>query len=49
MHPYKTALDRNEYNILLLVGEETDAYDQTGTCITQIFSLALYQKGRYSY
>lgn len=37
----KTALDGSEYNLILLDTEGIDAYDQTGTYSTQIFSLAV--------
>ncbi|XP_021763216.1 guanylate-binding protein 2-like [Chenopodium quinoa] len=37
----KTALDGTEYNLILLDTEGIDAYDQTGTYSTQIFSLAV--------
>ncbi|KAL3522365.1 hypothetical protein ACH5RR_015199 [Cinchona calisaya] len=37
----RTALDGTEYNLLLLDTEGIDAYDQTGTYSTQIFSLAV--------
>ncbi|EEF50807.1 guanylate-binding protein 1 [Ricinus communis] len=37
----RTALDGTEYNLLLLDTEGIDAYDQTGTYSTQIFTLAV--------
>ncbi|KAL4308859.1 hypothetical protein GQ457_01G029020 [Hibiscus cannabinus] len=45
----KTALDGTEYNLLLLVSEGIDAYDQTGTYITRIFSLAVLLSSMFIY
>ncbi|CAA7020463.1 unnamed protein product [Microthlaspi erraticum] len=45
----RTALDGTEYNLLLLDSEGIDAYDQTGTYSTQIFSLALLLSSMFVY
>ncbi|KAI3719712.1 hypothetical protein L6452_20614 [Arctium lappa] len=45
----KTALDGTEYNLLLLDSEGIDAYDQTGTYSTQIFSLAVLLSSMFIY
>ncbi|XP_071735830.1 uncharacterized protein [Rutidosis leptorrhynchoides] len=44
-----TALDGTEYNLLLLDSEGIDAYDQTGTYSTQIFSLAILLSSMFIY
>lgn len=44
-----TALDGTEYNLLLLDSEGIDAYDQTGTYSTQIFSLAVLLSSMFIY
>ncbi|CAK9181864.1 unnamed protein product [Ilex paraguariensis] len=45
----RTALDGTEYNLLLLDSEGIDAYDQTGTYSTQIFSLAVLLSSLFIY
>ncbi|KAK4345063.1 hypothetical protein RND71_035239 [Anisodus tanguticus] len=45
----RTALDGTEYNLLLLDTEGIDAYDQTGTYSTQIFSLAVLLSSMFVY
>ncbi|XP_075476224.1 uncharacterized protein LOC142517720 [Primulina tabacum] len=45
----RTALDATEYNLLLLDTEGIDAYDQTGTYSTQIFSLAVLLSSMFIY
>ncbi|KAL2627412.1 hypothetical protein GLYMA_07G202100v4 [Glycine max] len=45
----KTALDGTEYSLLLLDSEGIDAYDQTGTYSTQIFSLAVLLSSMFIY
>ncbi|KAL3519832.1 hypothetical protein ACH5RR_017981 [Cinchona calisaya] len=45
----RTALDGTEYNLLLLDTEGIDAYDQTGTYSTQIFSLAVLLSSLFIY
>ncbi|CAF2041629.1 BnaA09g17790D [Brassica napus] len=45
----RTALDGSEYNLLLLDTEGIDAYDQTGTYSTQIFSLAVLLSSMFVY
>ncbi|WRX33374.1 Guanylate-binding protein [Theobroma cacao] len=45
----RTALDGTEYNLLLLDTEGIDAYDQTGTYNTQIFSLAVLLSSMFIY
>ncbi|KAL8229842.1 hypothetical protein R6Q57_014742 [Mikania cordata] len=45
----RTALDGSEYNLLLLDSEGIDAYDQTGTYSTQIFSLAVLLSSMFIY
>ncbi|RID60494.1 hypothetical protein BRARA_F03646 [Brassica rapa] len=45
----RTALDGSEYNLLLLDSEGIDAYDQTGTYSTQIFSLAVLLSSMFVY
>uniref|UniRef100_A0A1J3I2B1 Interferon-induced guanylate-binding protein 2 n=1 Tax=Noccaea caerulescens TaxID=107243 RepID=A0A1J3I2B1_NOCCA len=45
----RTALDGTEYNLLLLDSEGIDAYDQTGTYSTQIFSLAVLLSSMFVY
>ncbi|KAH6829114.1 Guanylate-binding family protein [Perilla frutescens var. hirtella] len=45
----RTALDGTEYNLLLLDSEGIDAYDQTGTYSTQIFSLAVLLSSMFIY
>ncbi|XP_022720439.1 guanylate-binding protein 4-like isoform X3 [Durio zibethinus] len=45
----RTALDGTEYNLLLLDTEGIDAYDQTGTYSTQIFSLAVLLSSMFIY
>ncbi|XP_010916022.1 uncharacterized protein [Elaeis guineensis] len=45
----RTALDGSEYNLLLLDSEGVDAYDQTGTYSTQIFSLAVLLSSMFIY
>ncbi|KAG9447788.1 hypothetical protein H6P81_013916 [Aristolochia fimbriata] len=44
-----TALDGSEYYLLLLDSEGIDAYDQTGTYSTQIFSLAVLLSSMFIY
>ncbi|XP_068665199.1 uncharacterized protein [Aristolochia californica] len=44
-----TALDGTEYYLLLLDSEGIDAYDQTGTYSTQIFSLAVLLSSMFIY
>ncbi|ESQ39741.1 hypothetical protein EUTSA_v10000755mg [Eutrema salsugineum] len=43
------ALDGTDYNLLLLDSEGIDAYDQTGTYSTQIFSLAVLLSSMFIY
>ncbi|KAJ3670610.1 hypothetical protein LUZ60_008036 [Juncus effusus] len=45
----RTALDGTEYNLILLDTEGIDAYDQTGTYSTQIFSLAVLLSSMFIY
>ncbi|KAI5066016.1 hypothetical protein GOP47_0018640 [Adiantum capillus-veneris] len=45
----RTALDGTEYSLLLLDSEGIDAYDQTGTYSTQIFSLAVLLSSLFVY
>ncbi|XP_010245575.1 PREDICTED: guanylate-binding protein 1-like [Nelumbo nucifera] len=45
----RTALDGTEYSLLLLDSEGIDAYDQTGTYSTQIFSLAILLSSMFIY
>ncbi|KAI3731766.1 hypothetical protein L1987_62955 [Smallanthus sonchifolius] len=45
----RTALDGTEYSLLLLDTEGIDAYDQTGTYSTQIFSLAVLLSSMFVY
>ncbi|PHT35772.1 hypothetical protein CQW23_23472 [Capsicum baccatum] len=45
----RTSLDGAEYNLLLLDTEGIDAYDQTGTYSTQIFSLAVLLSSMFVY
>ncbi|KAL6497751.1 hypothetical protein OROHE_026990 [Orobanche hederae] len=45
----RTALDGTEYSLLLLDSEGIDAYDQTGTYSTQIFSLAMLLSSMFIY
>ncbi|GER31755.1 guanylate-binding family protein [Striga asiatica] len=45
----RTALDGTGYNLLLLDSEGIDAYDQTGTYSTQIFSLAVLLSSMFIY
>lgn len=45
----RTALDGTEYNLILLDSEGIDAYDQTGTYSTQIFSLAVLLSSMFVY
>ncbi|KAL5715833.1 hypothetical protein ACHQM5_017601 [Ranunculus cassubicifolius] len=45
----RTTLDGTEYNLLLLDSEGIDAYDQTGTYSTQIFSLAVLLSSMFIY
>ncbi|KAL7211753.1 hypothetical protein ACSBR2_014588 [Camellia fascicularis] len=45
----RTALDGTDYNLLLLDSEGIDAYDQTGTYSTQIFSLAVLLSSMFVY
>jgi hypothetical protein len=45
----RTAPDGSEYNLLLLDSEGIDAYDQTGTYSTQIFSLAVLLSSMFVY
>ncbi|OIV93237.1 hypothetical protein TanjilG_27416 [Lupinus angustifolius] len=45
----RTALDGTEYSLLLLDSEGIDAYDQTGTYSTQIFSLAVLLSSMFIY
>lgn len=45
----RTAIDGTEYNLLLLDTEGIDAYDQTGTYSTQIFSLAVLLSSMFIY
>ncbi|KAJ6738216.1 GUANYLATE-BINDING PROTEIN 2-LIKE, partial [Salix koriyanagi] len=45
----RTALDGTEYNLLLLDSEGIDAFDQTGTYSTQIFSLAVLLSSMFIY
>ncbi|XP_014493951.1 guanylate-binding protein 1 [Vigna radiata var. radiata] len=45
----RTALDGTDYNLLLLDSEGIDAYDQTGTYSTQIFSLAVLLSSMFIY
>ncbi|XWS19647.1 hypothetical protein CRYUN_Cryun31cG0033600 [Craigia yunnanensis] len=45
----RISLDGTEYNLLLLDSEGIDAYDQTGTYSTQIFSLAVLLSSMFIY
>ncbi|CAO2823888.1 unnamed protein product [Amaranthus hypochondriacus] len=45
----RTALDGTEYSLILLDSEGIDAYDQTGTYSTQIFSLAVLLSSMFIY
>ncbi|XP_041026148.1 guanylate-binding protein 1-like [Juglans microcarpa x Juglans regia] len=45
----RVALDGTEFNLLLLDSEGIDAYDQTGTYSTQIFSLAVLLSSMFIY
>ncbi|XP_058107098.1 uncharacterized protein LOC131250797 isoform X3 [Magnolia sinica] len=45
----RTALDGTEYYLVLLDSEGIDAYDQTGTYSTQIFSLAVLLSSMFIY
>lgn len=45
----RTALDGTEYSLLLLDSEGIDAFDQTGTYSTQIFSLAVLLSSMFIY
>lgn len=45
----RTAPDGTEYSLLLLDSEGIDAYDQTGTYSTQIFSLAVLLSSMFIY
>ncbi|KAJ6832710.1 guanylate-binding protein 3 [Iris pallida] len=45
----RVSLDGTEYNLLLLDSEGIDAYDQTGTYSTQIFSLAVLLSSMFIY
>ncbi|XP_030480849.1 uncharacterized protein LOC115697845 [Cannabis sativa] len=45
----RTALDGTEFSLLLLDSEGIDAYDQTGTYSTQIFSLAVLLSSMFVY
>ncbi|XP_051125056.1 uncharacterized protein LOC127247299 isoform X2 [Andrographis paniculata] len=45
----RTALDGTVYNLLLLDSEGIDAYDQSGTYSTQIFSLAVLLSSMFIY
>ncbi|EPS69202.1 hypothetical protein M569_05564, partial [Genlisea aurea] len=45
----RIALDGTEYKLLLLDSEGIDAYDQTGTYSTQIFSLAVLLSSMFIY
>ncbi|BBN10139.1 guanylate-binding protein 1/3/4/7 [Marchantia polymorpha subsp. ruderalis] len=45
----RTAPDGSEYSLLLLDSEGIDAYDQTGTYSTQIFSLAVLLSSMFIY
>ncbi|URD88834.1 Guanylate-binding protein, C-terminal domain [Musa troglodytarum] len=45
----RTALDGTEYNLLLLDSEGIDAYDQTGSYSTKIFSLAVLLSSLFIY
>ncbi|KAI3989362.1 hypothetical protein MKX01_026945 [Papaver californicum] len=45
----RTALDGTEYSFILLDSEGIDAYDQTGTYSTQIFSLAVLLSSMFIY
>ncbi|XP_026392120.1 guanylate-binding protein 7-like [Papaver somniferum] len=45
----RTALDGAEYSLILLDSEGIDAYDQTGTYSTQIFSLAVLLSSMFIY
>ncbi|GMH05476.1 hypothetical protein Nepgr_007316 [Nepenthes gracilis] len=45
----RTALDGTDYNLILLDSEGVDAYDQTGTYSTQIFSLAVLLSSTFIY
>ncbi|KAL1809059.1 hypothetical protein ACET3Z_026049 [Daucus carota] len=45
----RTALDGTVYNLMLLDSEGIDAYDQTGTYSTQIFSLAVLLSSMFIY
>ncbi|CAM6095658.1 unnamed protein product [Calypogeia fissa] len=45
----RTAPDGSEYSLLLLDSEGIDAYDQTGTYSTQIFSLAVLLSSMFVY
>ncbi|KAJ6797421.1 guanylate-binding protein 3 [Iris pallida] len=45
----RTSLDGTEYNLVLLDSEGIDAYDQTGTYSTQIFSLAVLLSSMFIY
>ncbi|KAJ4977225.1 hypothetical protein NE237_002331 [Protea cynaroides] len=45
----RTALDGTEYSLVLLDSEGIDAYDQTGTYSTQIFSLAVLLSSMFIY
>lgn len=45
----RTTLDGSEYSLVLLDSEGIDAYDQTGTYSTQIFSLAVLLSSMFIY
>ncbi|GLJ54111.1 hypothetical protein SUGI_1158730 [Cryptomeria japonica] len=45
----RTALDGTEYSLLLLDSEGINAFDQTGTYSTQIFSLAMLLSSVFVY
>lgn len=45
----RTTIDGSEYSLLLLDSEGIDAYDQTGTYSTQIFSLAVLLSSMFIY
>ncbi|KAL9247146.1 hypothetical protein vseg_020609 [Gypsophila vaccaria] len=45
----RKALDGTDYNLILLDSEGIDAYDQTGTYSTQIFSLAVLLSSLFIY
>ncbi|XP_074268402.1 uncharacterized protein LOC141591820 [Silene latifolia] len=45
----RTAIDGTDYNLILLDSEGIDAYDQTGTYSTQIFSLAVLLSSLFIY